>query len=73
LKPIREAFGFDRAIDIATSLLDQFISEKKKEGKAPATINREIVALKQAFNFAKKQGRVTEVPYFSMLRQDNAR
>lgn len=73
LKPIREAFGFDRAIDISTSLLDRFISEKKKEGKAPATINREIGSLKQAFNLAKKQGRVTQVPYFPMLLEDNAR
>jgi integrase len=38
-----------------------------------ATVNRETGALKQAFNLARKQARLTRVPYIPMLREDNAR
>jgi len=44
-----------------------------KAGKARATINREIGALKQAFNLARKQGSLSRVPSIALLREDNAR
>ena len=40
--------------------------------KAAATINREIGGLKQAFNRSRKHGRLSRVPYFPVMREDNA-
>jgi integrase len=48
-------------------------AERLKVGKARATVNRESGALKQALNLARKQARLTRVPYIPMLREDNAR
>lgn len=36
-------------------------------------MNREVASLKQAFHLARKQERIHRVPYFPMLREDNAR
>jgi integrase len=44
---------------------------RRGKKKAAATINREI--LKQALNLARKHGRLSRVPYFPMMREDNAR
>jgi integrase len=73
LKPIREEFGALRAIDLATTRVERFIEKQLTAGKAPATINRQVGALKQALNLARKQGRLSRVPYLPSLREDNAR
>ena len=49
------------------------MAERLKARKARATVNRETGALKQALNLARKQARLTRVPYIPMLREDNAR
>jgi site-specific recombinase XerD len=49
------------------------MAERLQAKKARATVNRETGALKQAFNLARKQGRITRVPYIPMLREHNAR
>jgi hypothetical protein len=43
------------------------------DGKAPATVNRTLGTHRSAFRLAQKQGRLSRVPYFPMLREDNAR
>jgi hypothetical protein len=43
------------------------------DGKAPATVNRALGTHPSAFRLAQKQGRLSRVPYFPMLREDNAR
>jgi len=73
LKPIREAFGFDRVIDVTSERIERYISEKKNEGKANATINRQTGLLKQAFNLALKQEKLNRVPYIPKLKEDNTR
>lgn len=73
LKPVREAFGFDRAVSISADRLERFVQDRLGSGKAKATVNRELGALRQAFYLARKQKRLSQVPYFPMLREDNAR
>jgi len=73
LKQIRETFGFDRVIDITSERIERYISGKKKEGKANATINRQTGLLKQAFNLALKQEKLNRVPYIPTLKEDNTR
>ena len=73
LKPIREDFGFDRAIDITATRIEQYISEMLNKRKAPATINRGLQGLRQGYNLFKKEGRLNRVPHFGMLHENNAR
>jgi integrase len=73
LKRIREYFGSYRAVNVKSPMMDQYISEQRKHGRANATINRGVSALKTAFNLAKKQDILKDVPFFTTLREDNAR
>ncbi len=77
VKPVRQFFGLDRAVEVSTKRLEAFIAAEEtrpgKKRKSPASINRELAALRGAFNLARKQGQISRVPYFPMLREDNAR
>jgi len=80
IKPIRRHFGFDRAMALDGDRIERFIAEQRKEGKAPgkkgkapATINREITVLKQAYNLARKHNKIPRVPYFPTLNAYNVR
>ena len=76
---VRAFFGDLRAVDVTTKRIEAFIAFEldlktgTKKRKAPATVNRDLAALRGAFNLARKQGRISRVPYFPMLREDNAR
>jgi integrase len=77
VKPVRQFFGSDRAVDVTTKRLEAFIAAEEtrpgKKKKSPASINREMAALRGAFNLARKQGQISRIPYFPMLREDDAR
>src|SRR5208282_559768 len=74
LEHAREFFGdSELARNITTDRLTAFIAHRQEERAANATINRSLAALRRAFNLAKRAGRVVDVPYFPMLREDNAR
>ena len=51
----------------------RYAAERLASDRAAATINREVGALKQALNLARKQGRLSRVPYIALLREDNVR
>jgi integrase len=73
LKRIRENFGNHKAVNVKSPMMDKYISEQLELGRANATINRGVSALKTAFNLAKKQEILKDVPFFTTLREDNAR
>jgi integrase len=73
LKPLRSFFSLDKALSVRPGDVERYVAERLKADKARATINREIGALKQAFNLARKQGSLSRVPYIALLREDNAR
>ncbi len=73
LKRIRENFGCRRAINLKSQMVDQYISEQLGLEFANATINRGVSALRAAFNLAKKQEILRDVPFFTILSEDNAR
>ena len=77
VKPLRQFFATDRAVDVTTKRLEAFIAHEEtrpgKKKKSPASINRELAALRGAFNLARRQGQISRIPYFPMLREDNAR
>jgi len=47
--------------------------QRLEAGAKPATVNRELAALKRAFRLAKRAGLIMDVPYIPMLREANAR
>lgn len=49
------------------------VSEQTKRTPAPATINRELSALRRALNLGKQAGKVVRVPHVPMLRENNVR
>ena len=73
LKPVRDRFGHIRAVDVAGSDVEEFARERLREGKATATVNRELQPLKQAFNLAVRRGSLIRAPYIRLLKEDNAR
>ena len=74
-------FGYLRATQITSDLIERYINERKKErtrSKRPpenATINRELALLKAAFNYGaeKTPPKVNRVPHFRMLEERNVR
>ena len=73
IKPVRAALGFFRSLEITEGHLQGYTRERLEEGKAHATVNKELGALRRAFNLAKKRKQLSEVPTFELLREDNAR
>ncbi len=72
-RPIRERFGMVQARNLTPSMLERYMQDRLDEGKKPATVNRGIQDLRAAFRLAQKQGRVTRIPYFTLLKENNVR
>jgi len=49
LAPLREAFGQDKAHDVKAASIKRYTDQRRAAGKAQATINRELAALRRAF------------------------
>jgi integrase len=73
LKPLREAFAIDAAIHVTEARIEKYKAQRLSEGKAPATVNRELAALKRAFKLGVRQKRISEAPMMQMLVENNAR
>lgn len=58
---------------ITTDLLYKFIEKRKGEGAANATINRNLSLLRKMMNLARRGAKLTQVPYFPMLKENNVR
>jgi integrase len=71
--PVRKALGELRVPDISTRSIERYATERLTEKKSKATVNREVGTLKQAFHLARKQERISRVPYFPMFREENVR
>ena len=77
LKPVRVFFAGRPAIEVTTAALERYQRERLDAKKAPATVNREVHALRRAFNVAARQTPPLFpkhfVPYFPSLPVDNVR
>ncbi len=73
LNNLGERFGHWRACNITTDEITKYVAERQRQGRKNATINRELAALARAFRLARRAGKVAEVPYIGLLREDNAR
>lgn len=70
---LAQAFARWRAQEITTDAVRAYTARRQQEGAANATINRELAALKRAFNLAIRAGKLWHRPYIPMLREDNVR
>ncbi len=77
LKPVRAFFARRLAMEVTTAALECYQRERLDAGMAPATVNREVHALRRAFNVAAQQTPPLFpkhfVPYFPSLPVDNVR
>ncbi len=62
-----------RARQITTDAIRGYIARRQEEGAANGTINRELAALKRAFNLAIAAGKLWHRPHVPMLRENNVR
>ena len=66
---LRPAFGKVKASGLTTAMLESFIAQKKRLGRANASINRWLEALHRAFTlgYENKPRLVAEIPRIGML------
>lgn len=62
-----------RMSSISTANIRAFITERQDAGASAAEINRELAALRRAFNLAVQAGRLIQRPHFPMLKERNTR
>jgi integrase len=74
-KHLAPYFGGMRAANVTTDAVERYKSERRTEGAAPATVNRELATLRRAFNYGKRSTppKVYSVPYIQMFKENNAR
>jgi len=70
---VRPALGEHRAANLTTATIRQYIADRQTEGAANATVNRELAAVKRAFNLGMQAGKLTYRPHVPMLRENNVR
>ena len=73
LKPLRRAFALDAATRITEPRIERYKAQRLAEGKAPATVNRELAALKRAFKIGVRLKTISAAPFIEMLAENNAR
>ncbi len=72
-KAVEEVLGARRASTLAADEIRAFQQRKLAEPKASATVNRYVETLRAAYRLAAKEGKVSRLPHFPMLREDNVR
>jgi integrase len=74
-KHLKPFFACMRAANVTTDAVEKYKRQRREEGAAPATVNRELATLRRAFNYGKRSTppKVFSVPYIQMFRENNAR
>jgi site-specific recombinase XerD len=67
------AFGGLKAMDIRTGQVEQYKTERLRAKAAPATLNRELAALKRMFRLGIQQEIIVAMPHVALLAEHNVR
>ena len=62
-----------RMSTITTADIEKYKAHRLDEKAEPATVNRELAALRRAFRLAMRGGELVAMPYVGLLREDNVR
>lgn len=80
LAHLRDAFFNCRAVDVNESRIERYklmrLAEKTKRGHKPiqpATVNRELAALRTAFRLAVRHKLIAAAPVIDLLKENNVR
>jgi integrase len=66
-------FGTRRASSITTADIRAYIAARREAGATNGQINRELTAVKRAFNLGIQAGKILMKPHIPMLKENNAR
>ncbi len=67
VRHLREAFGLDRALDITAPRIAAYTAARLAEQHKPATVNRELAALRRMFNLAVRAEMLPHRPHIALL------
>jgi len=70
---IKPFFGGKRAAAITTADVLRFIDQRQNAKASNGEINRELSAIKRAFNLAVQGGKLLHKPHIPMLKENNVR
>ena len=70
---IGPVFGQVQARRITSAMVTTYQQQRRDQGAKPASINREVGALKHCVRLAMERGKVQRVPMMRMLRENNTR
>ena len=73
LKPLREHFGDWRALEITYRAIETYITKRRENGKANATINRELELLRRTLRLAHDRQLLPSIPKVRVLTENNTR
>jgi integrase len=75
VRTLRDYFGgHSRALDITTDRVNRYIANRQeRDGVKPATVQKELAALKRAFNLAVQAGLLDHTPHIPSLQVRNTR
>jgi len=72
LAPLREAFDQDKARAVSAARIVRYAQGRLTAGKARATVNRELAALRRTFTIAVEQERLSVAPRVKLFAEHNA-
>ena len=68
LRTLTRFFGSWRITDIDAAAVLRYVTERRRQGNAPATINIELATLRRALRLAQELGHLASVPPIRTLR-----
>lgn len=73
LKPVRDYFKFDRLLEITPLKIEAYQDCRLKQGKARATVNREVRYLLHGYKLLFDAGEISYFPRVKLLEGENVR
>src|ERR1700730_8277077 len=70
---LKQFFSGFRALAVTTDMLNRYVASCREQGLSNGTINRDLAALRRAFNLALRAGKIQKVPCFPHLKESAPR